>query len=289
MRRAYLVFLSALLLACPSGRDPSFFRIVQFSAVDKLQLADAWVYFAEGDGLKRVEKAAATPMVQMVHMGPITDFAVVPGHVYIAGPQGIGHYPIMPNGMLGAPGNISSDTALAIAADKTGVSWVTCSTLTHATPDGTGQITVPMPGPCAATSTQLVLDSSTAYGVAGKGEWWASRSGSDVVFFANEPCQQIAAAAGWLYCANGPQGLTRFSVVRKEVEQVLNGDVHAFAVGESRIYAGMGADLVSSPRNSTQVEVLGTLASISAISVDAANVFFVNTEGNLGLLLRTSQ
>lgn len=287
--RAWFFVVLAMLVACGPGRDPSFFRIVQFTAVEKLQLADAWVYFKEDMGLRRVEKAAATPMVQPVHLGAVTDFAVAPGHAYVAGPAGITHYPIMPNGTLGAPTPISSDTALAITADKTGVSWVTCTTLTHALPDGSGQLTVAMPGPCAGPATRLVLDSSTAYGINGKGEWYAARTGGDVTPFANEPCKQLAATAGWLYCSNGPQGLVRFSPVRKEVEQVLNGDVHAFAVGESRIYAGVGADLISSPRNSTQVDVLGTLAAISAISLDAANVFFVNTEGNLGLLLRTAQ
>ncbi len=288
MRSTLLVLLLSVA-ACGSGRDPSFFRIVQFSAVEKLQLADAWVYFAEGDGLKRVEKAAAAPAVQMVHMGVVTDFAVVPGHVYVAGPMGIVHYTIASNGMLAGPTPISSENVLAISADKSGVSWVTCTSLTHATSDGTGPISVAMPGPCAGTGTQLVLDSSTAYGINGKGEWYASRTGGPVTAFANEPCKQLAAAGGWLYCANAASGLVRFSPVRKEIEQVLLGDVHTFAVGESRVYAGVGADLVSSPRNSTQVEVLGTLASISAISLDTANVFFVNTEGNLGLLLRTAQ
>ncbi|MBL8949864.1 MAG: hypothetical protein JNK82_03745 [Myxococcaceae bacterium] len=288
MRRLLLVLLATVSAACSPGRDPQFIRIVQFSAVDKLQLADAWVYFAEGDGLKRVEKAAKTPMVETLLASTVTDFAVVPEHIYVATPSGVVHLPITTMG-VGQAASLSNDNALAIAADKAGVSWVTCTSLTHAAPDGSAQVTVPVAGMCAGAATQLVLDSSTAYGVSGRGEWYASRSGGSVTWFANEPCKHIAAAGGWLYCANEAAGLTRFSPIRPEVEQVLNGNVRAFAVGEARIYAGVGADLISSPRNSTQVDVLGTLAQISSIAVDAANVFFVNTEGNLGLLLRTAQ
>jgi hypothetical protein len=281
-----MLLVLVVAAGCGPGRDPAFFRIVQFSAVDKLQLAGSSIYFEEGDGLKRIDKAGG--MVQVIHSGKVTDFAVATGHAYAATEEGVRHYTVAGNGIFSGGELVSSDAALAIAADDNGVSWVTCTTLTHAAPGGTGQLSVPIPGTCAGTGTRLALDSSTAYGVSGKGEWYAARSGGPVTLFANEPCKLLAAGGGWLYCGNGAAGLVRFSPVRREVEQVLQGEVHSFAIGEARIYAGIGEDLVSSPRNSTQVEVLGTYADISAIALDSTSVYFVNTEGSLGLLLRTS-
>src|SRR5262245_4775356 len=129
--------LSHLLLVvaagCGSGRDPGFYRIVQFSAVDKLQLADKWVYLAEDDGLKRVEKAGGKPL-EVVYPGTVVDFAAVPGHLYAATPSGVVHFSIAAAGTVSAPTPVSPDNALAIAADKNGVSWVTCTALTHAAP-----------------------------------------------------------------------------------------------------------------------------------------------------------
>ena len=43
--RPLLIAALACLAACGPGRDPAFFRIVQFSAVGKMKLAGNHIYF----------------------------------------------------------------------------------------------------------------------------------------------------------------------------------------------------------------------------------------------------
>jgi hypothetical protein len=193
--RLQLLVLSLVAVACGPGRDPKFTSIVQFSAVDKLQMADAFIYYPEFGVLKRVAKTEGA-MPQIVHPSGVLDFAVAPGHAYAVTPSGVLHFALATNGLISAPTTISTDGPLAIAADRYGVSWATCSRLTHARPDGTEPIVEPMPGGCSLDGLQLTLDSSTAYGVDARGEWYASRSGGPITPFANEPCERIAAAGG---------------------------------------------------------------------------------------------
>ena len=237
--------------------------------------------------LKRFAKNGGALEV-LVPMG-VVDFDATDGHAYAATQlMGVQHVEIPSTGAM-TIGTLSGEAALAIAADEHGVSWVTCSTLTHASLDGASQIREPVTGTCANQATRLALDSSTAYGINGQGQWYASRSGGPIAGLASEKCSRLEAANGWLYCSHRDTGLRRFSPRTKDIELVIDGQVHTFAVGPSRIYAGVGQDLVANPRNTAQQEVYGTYAAISAITLDSKDVFFVNTEGNLGLLLRTAQ
>ena len=287
MRLLLFALLFSLAVGCGPGRDPSFHRVVQFSAVGKLAIAGNHVYFAEDRALKRVGKQGGA--VEIITPVDVNDFAAAAGHVYAATTGGIDHHALATAGTIASTRQISTDAALAIAADATGVAWVTCSTVVIAASDGSGQIRVPLTRPCSNANTRLALDSSTVYGMDAMGQWLMSRAGGSFKPIANERCQRIEAGGGWLYCSDREMGLRRFTTRVNEVESVLDGQVHAFAIGATRIYAGMGQDLISSPRNTRTQEVLGTYAAISAIALDEKDVFFVNTEGPLGLLLRTAQ
>lgn len=284
--RAPLLMLLAVA-ACGPGRDTTFHRIKEISAVTKLEVAEGWIYFVEGGALKRVAKTGGD--IEVITQTGVVDFAATKGHLYAATvANGVLSSDIPLTGVVGAGVSISSDVALAIAADQNGVSWVTCSTVTHAALDGTAQTSAAVPGTCLNSSTRLALDSSTAYGVNGSGEWYASRSGGPTKTFGSLPCQRIAAGGGWVYCADTTNGLKRIDPLNRTVEDVFAGQVRTFAIGELRLYAAVGEDLVSSPRNSTRTDVLGTYSKISAIALDSAAVYFVNTEGDRGLLLSTA-
>ncbi len=285
--RLFVLVLLAFASACGSNRDPMFYRIVQFSAVSKLELGGGHVYFSEGNQLKRVPKAGGP--IETVVMAGVADFAATDGHVYAATNAGVVHLTLQTGGGIVSTDTLSSEPALAVAADANGVTWVNCSAVTSAALDGSNQVRTPLPGPCANQLTRLAIDSSTVYGMNTAGQWYTSRSGGEVKPLAAEKCSRLEAAGGWLYCSDRDFGLRRFSPRTKDVELVIDGQVHTFSIGESRIYAGVGQDLVSSPRNTSRQEVLGTYAAISAIALDASDVYFVNTEGNLGLLLRTAQ
>lgn len=285
--RLGLLLTFVVLSACGPNRDTSFTRIVQFSAVGKLVVAGDHVYFNEMGGLKRVPKKGGA--IEVVTSTSVIDYAATAGHVYAATPSGVLHFALSSSGAVASMSTLSNDAPLAIAADANGVSWVTCSALNNAALDGSGLSTTTFSAPCANNATRLTLDSSTVYGISGQGQWYASRSGGALVKLANEKCSRIEAAGGWLYCSDQAEGLRRFSPWTNDIEMVLAGQVHTFAIGESRIYAGIGQDLVASPRNTSTQDVYGTYAAISAIALDGSDVYFVNTEGNLGLLLRTAQ
>ena len=274
------------LAACESPRE--FTRIVQFTAVTKLVLGGNHVYFSEDRALKRVAKGGGP--IEILPATDVVDFAAATGHVYAATAGGLLHITLNTNGSVATSTAFTNEPVISVAADGAGVSWLTCSAVTHAALDGSNPIRVPTTRPCGmGGTTRIALDSSTVYGMDQMGQWMSSRAGGPITPLANEKCQRIEAGGGWLYCSDRDAGLRRFSPRVKEVELVLDGQVHTFALGTTRLYAGVGQDLISSPRNTSTQEVLGTYAAISAIVLDEKDVYFVNTEGNLGLLLRTPQ
>src|SRR5262249_39389094 len=132
----------------------------------------------------------------------------------------------------------------------------------------------------------MTIDSSTAYGSAASGDWYASRSGGPVTLFGSVPCTRVAAGGGWLYCMS--DGLRKLQPLSQEVETAIEGDVRDFVLSPKNIYASVGEDLEAVPRSGGNGYVLGTYASISAVTVDDQSVYFVNTDSNLGLLLSTA-
>ncbi|MBK7861183.1 MAG: hypothetical protein IPJ65_21735 [Archangiaceae bacterium] len=280
------VALLASLAACGPGRDPTFKHIIELSAVTKLQLGDKSVYFVEAQALKRVAKKGGD--AEVILASGVVDFAATNGHVFAATTSGIVHLAVASDGALSAPTTVSSAPALAIAADGNGVSWASCSALTHAALDGSAQRSVSLSGGCAGATVHLTLDSSTAYGVDSRGEWYASRSGSAAKHFATETCSSIEAAGGWLYCGDAARGLRRIYPFGGTVEVLFPGTVRAFDISDAKVYASVGQDLVSSPRNTARYEVIGTYATISAIAVDTDALFFVNTTQDRGLMLSTA-
>lgn len=281
--------LAAVLLclsACEAQRE--FTRVVQFTAVTKLVLGGNHVYFSEDRALKRVAKTGGA--IEVLVTADVVDFAAATGHAYAATNAGLLHVTLATNGTVAMTTTLTNEPVISVAADGAGVSWLTCTAVTHAAHDGSNPIRVPTTRPCGmGGTTRITLDSSTVYGMDPMGQWMSSRAGGPITPLANEKCQRIEAGGGWLYCSDRDAGLRRFSPRVKEVELVLDGQVHTFALGATRVYAGVGQDLISSPRNTSTQEVLGTYAAISAIVLDEKDVYFVNTEGNLGLLLRTPQ
>jgi hypothetical protein len=287
MRLSLLLVLA--LAACGPG-DRKFTSLFNLTAIDKIALADTSVYFVESQALKRVPKTGLADggTSEVLVTSGVVDFAATEGHLYLATSSGVHHLEVFSSGMVGPPVKLSDDAALAIAADGNGVSWVGCSTLTHAALDGSNMRSVAVPGTCVKAATLLALDSSTAYGVNGGGEWYASRSGAPPTSFGTETCSSLAAAGGWVYCGDSARGLRRMLPLEGTVEEVFAGSVRAFAISESSVYASVGEDLVASPRNTTRYDVLGTYAAISAIALDTDAVFFVNTLSDRGLILSTS-
>lgn len=269
-----------LLLACGGGRDATFTRIVQFSAVEKLQQADGFIYFTEGSALKRV--AIKNGLVESLLPNGVVDFAVTNGHVFAATTDGVMH-----QSTTGEPEKVSPHKALSIAADGHGVSWLTCTTVTHASLDGVIASVNPVLGQCGNANTRLTLDSSTAYGQSADGIWWASRSGGPIKYFSTRQCNRVGAGGGWFYCAT-LESLSRLGPLTGQDEEILTGQVRDFAIGASRIYAARDSELVSMPRDGSSVAVLGTYAAISAVALDSEHVYIVNTESGLGLLLSTA-
>lgn len=285
MRHCSLALILSLA-ACGPPRE--FARVVQFSAVGKLVIGGSYAYFSEDRALKRVRKSGGA--IEFIVPADVVDFAASTGHVYAATNGGLFHITLNADESVAMSTTLTDEPIVSVAADGAGVSWLTCSSVTHAAPDGTNPIRVTTTRPCGmGGTTRIVLDSSTVYGMDPMGQWMTSRAGGPITPLANEKCQRIEAGGGWLYCSDRDAGLRRFSPRVKEVELVLDGQVHTFALGAVRIYAGVGQDLISSPRNTSTQEVLGTYAAISAIVLDDKDVYFVNTEGNLGLLLRTPQ
>jgi hypothetical protein len=64
--------------------------------------------------------------------------------------------------------------------------------------------------------------------------------------------------------------------------------VRDFALSPGALYAAVGDDLDSMPRSGGNATVLGTLANITAVAVDATALYFVNSDADMGLLLRTA-
>jgi hypothetical protein len=279
-----------LLLACGPARDTSafgpsgFFTITQFSAVSKLQLDAKHIYYLEDGQLSRVPKAGGTGAP--LDTTTVRDFAATVGHVYSALAGAVMHFTVDEKAMLGKGVQIGSGAAV-IAADSHGVTWLECGRLTHARPDGSDQSTTPYSGECTPGEVKLVLDASTAYVQNKTGLWWASRSGGTMHAFGSRTCGQLAAAGGWLYCSTDA-GLIRINPLTSRSEDVLTGEVRAFALSASTVYVALGQDLVASPRNTSNMAVYGTQSAISVLAVDDGAVYLVNTDKGLGRLLSTA-
>src|SRR5262249_43739865 len=105
--------------------------------------------------------------------------------------------------------------------------------------------------------------------------------------FATLGCKKVMSGAGWLYCIS--DGLRRLAPLTQDSELVMNGDVRDFALSPVNVYAAVGQDLDSQPRSGgAGPNVLGTYANITSAAVDTQSLYFVNTDGDLGLLLSTA-
>lgn len=281
MKRPCLALLLALA-ACGPTRDTSFNRIVQFSAVKKLQVLGGYVYFFESTGFERVQAKGGANVEPLFTNGGIHDFSVVTGAAYVASDNGLFRVPTT----MGAPQTqLTSEKTVAVAADDNGVSWLTCTQLNHAALDGTQRVSTPLDS-CNGDAT-LAIDSSTAYGGGASGDWYASRSGGPVKKFGSLTCKKVMPGAGWVYCISN--GLRRIDPMTGELQVVLEGDVRDFTLSPSHVYAATGQDLDSQPRSGGQgPTVLGTYANITSVAVDDQSLYFVNTDADLGLLLSTA-
>jgi hypothetical protein len=267
------------LVACGPSRDPSFNRIVQFSAVKKIQASANFIYTFESTGLERVPTTGGS-LETMFSDDGVNDFSVIPSGAYVATNNGLVLVDLSTHGHQ----TLFAEKTVAVAADQFGVTFLTCNALNHAALDGSQRISTPLDS-CNGDS-KLAIDSSTAYGSNADGDWFASRSGGPISIFGNTPCFRVVAGGGWMYC--GSAGLKRINPLTQDVETVVDGDVHDFTLSAESIYLSVGTDLDSMPRGGGNLYVLGTLADISAVDVDDKLVYFVNTDSNLGLLLSTA-
>jgi hypothetical protein len=289
MRRLALALpLAAVLSAfsCGPGRDPTFNRLVQFSAVTKLRIASGQVYFTEAGVFERVPVTGGTVEVITVGGSGVADFAVVDDTGYLATSTGV--FKVDLTDITIPAVQLSSEIATAIDADENGVSWLGCNALVSAQPDGSGLLRTTLDPTICLAGAQVALDTSTVYGGDTTGLWYASRSGGAITRITAASCTRMLAGAGWLYCA-GASNLVQINPLTGLYQTAVNNSVRDFALSPDRLYGADDTNLFSQARTaSTGEEVLGAYADISSVAVDDTSCYFVNTSGSLGLLLSTA-
>ena len=286
MRSALIAAFALLsLVACGPGRCPDpnncFTSIVQFSAVTKLQVSSGFVYFHEAGGFERVSVDGGT-IENLLTDETVHDFAVTSGFAYVATDTGLVR--LDTTNTTGQHQQLSTDKTVGVAADANGVAWLSCASLNQSNLDGSARTQTKLDS-CSDPSV-LAIDSSTVYGSAASGNWYASRSGGALTLFGSEPCKRVLAGGGWMYCNPNTGGLERIDPLSGEVQDLMQGDVHDFALSPANLYVATGTDLDAQPRGSGNGSILGTYANISSVAVDD-KVYFVNTQADLGLLLST--
>jgi hypothetical protein len=279
------VLLAAAVLATACGPqhcpDPNscFKTVGQFSALTKLQVAANFVYFYEAAGFERVPVAGGTAET-LLSDTTVRDFAVVTNFAFVATDTGLVR---IDTGSGIGHTSLSSEKTLAVAADDTGVAWLTCTALNQAGLDGSQLRSTPVTE-CGASA--LTLDGSTVYGSDDVGLWYASRSGGAINRYSELQCSRMQPGGGWVYCLFN-NGLIRVDPLQQVSEQVMDGNVHDFALSAQNIYAGVDTDLDAIPRNGGGPVIYGTIANITAVAVDSTSCYLVNSSADMGRLLST--